>query len=211
MSAINAVFKNSTREDKLVVGSIKSNIGHLESASALAGIIKTIECLERGTIPAQMHFENPSPKIDFTDVKVPVSITDWPQTRCESRRAVVNSFGAGGTNGHAVLEAWPKPNARVDLTTRPFLLKVSAASDEALQRMFHNYVRYVESRQPCLYDIAYTLLSRRSLLLKSKFLVASTIKELLMKLRVDESKTQIRNSEPVRGIVFIFTGQGAQW
>ena len=95
-SAIKAVFDRSHKENPLIVGSIKSNIGHLESAAALASIIKTVECLERGKIPAQMHFNNPNPKIDFNNTHVPVCMIDWPKSGCGVRRAGVNTFGAGG-------------------------------------------------------------------------------------------------------------------
>ncbi|CRK15834.1 hypothetical protein BN1708_011576 [Verticillium longisporum] len=92
------------RPQKLVVGSVKSNVGHLEAAAALAGLVKTVEALERGFIPPQMHFTSPNPKIDFTRLEVPTSLTPWPKTRDGVRRAAIDSFGFGGSNGHAVLE-----------------------------------------------------------------------------------------------------------
>lgn len=87
---------NTDRDKPLIVGSIKSNIGHLESSSALAAIIKTILCLEKGKIPAQMHFVAPNPSINFQGVKVPIEMTDWPRSDLSVRRAAINTFGAGG-------------------------------------------------------------------------------------------------------------------
>lgn len=78
------------------MGSIKSNIGHLESSSALAAIIKTILCLEKGKIPAQMHFLTPNPNINFQGVKIPVELTDWPGSEVSIPRAGINTCGAGG-------------------------------------------------------------------------------------------------------------------
>jgi acyl transferase domain-containing protein len=73
VSAITQTFGKSNRNQKLVVGSVKASVGHLEAGAALIGIIKTIECLERGMIPAQKHFSIPNPKIDFTHVQIPTS------------------------------------------------------------------------------------------------------------------------------------------
>lgn len=96
-SAINAVFESAQRGQPLLVGSIKSNIGHLEACAALAGIVKTVECLERGKVPPQMHFINPNPKIDFQKAHVPIKMMDWPNCSSGIRRAAVNTFGAGVT------------------------------------------------------------------------------------------------------------------
>lgn len=88
---------SANRSNPLVVGSIKSNVGHLESSSALAAIMKTILCFEKGKIPAQMHFVDPNPNIDLRRVRIPVSLMDWPGSEQEVRRAAINTFGAGGT------------------------------------------------------------------------------------------------------------------
>ncbi|KAL9119068.1 MAG: hypothetical protein Q9187_004377 [Circinaria calcarea] len=210
-SAINAVFGQCQREEKLVVGSIKSSIGHLESAAALAGIIKTIECLERGQIPAQMHFGTPNPKINFENVTIPINMMEWPTFQGGIRRAAVNTFGAGGTNGHCVLEAFSRAPSETFELRRPLLFKVAAADTSALRRLALKYADYVEAHNPDLYDLAYTLLSRRSNLKESQFLTATSHKELVQKLRAETRKTYTVASEPVMRVVFLFTGQGAQW
>src|ERR1700693_1489294 len=112
ISAINAIFNISphSRPAKLRVGSVKSNIGHLEAASGLAGVLKTALCLEHGLIPAQMHFQVPNPAANFDHIFIPTSAADWPASRDGIRRAAVNCFGAGGTNGHCVLEALTLPS-----------------------------------------------------------------------------------------------------
>lgn len=99
MGAIERVFASPSRKDKLVVGSVKSNCGHLEACAALIGIIKTVECMQRGWIPGQLHLQNPNPKINFDDLHVPLEATRWPESTDGKRRAVVNSFGFGGANG----------------------------------------------------------------------------------------------------------------
>ena len=102
--AIGAVF-SASREQPLNVGSVKTNIGHLEGASGLAGIIKATLSLENQKIPPNMHFKSPNPEIKFDDWKiaVPTTTKDWHSPN-GIRRASINSFGYGGTNAHVILE-----------------------------------------------------------------------------------------------------------
>ncbi|KAI0484209.1 hypothetical protein GGR56DRAFT_668793 [Xylariaceae sp. FL0804] len=104
-SAIGKVFgKHRSREDPLYVGSVKSNIGHLEAGAGLAGLTKALYALERGQIPPNIWFERPHPKIhlDEWNLNVPTQLMPWPND--ELRRASINSFGYGGTNAHAILD-----------------------------------------------------------------------------------------------------------
>ncbi|KAF2145308.1 uncharacterized protein K452DRAFT_243204 [Aplosporella prunicola CBS 121167] len=211
LGAINAVFAPSHKIQKLVVGSVKSNIGHLESCAALAGIAKTVECLERGLIPPQMHFEKPNPKINFSNIEIPTSVLPWPTSKNGVRRAGINSFGFGGTNGHAVLEYVPGKADSLMPNMRPRLFKVSAANDSSLTLMAASYAKYIESGQPDLNDLAHTLLARRTTLKKSMFLVASSSEELVGKLKDQGIPRITRSRESKPKIGFVFTGQGAQW
>ncbi|ORY58750.1 uncharacterized protein BCR38DRAFT_413069 [Pseudomassariella vexata] len=212
LSAIDAVYRDSHLEQKLMVGSVKSNIGHLEAVAALAGIAKTVESLERGLIPPQMHFVTPNPKIDFTAIEIPRSLTSWPLSPDNTRRAAVNSFGFGGTNGHAVLEYTPRKVTDTNTYyARPYLFKVSASSQSSLKKMTEEYAQYVEVAKPQLQDIAYTLLSRRSTLKNTLFVTAATHEELAMELRRDDWMASIQPDRVVKNVAFIFTGQGAQW
>ncbi|KAI9818135.1 MAG: Type I Iterative PKS [Pycnora praestabilis] len=217
-SAIGAVFGRSHAVQPLVVGSIKSNIGHLEACAALAGIIKTVECLERGKIPPQMHYNKPNPKIDFQNIHIPVDLMDWPTPQRGNRRAAVNTFGAGGlmpfssgTNGHLVCEAYPTALSQAVDAGRPLLFQVSASDDSALKRLSSKYGEYVEKHKPNLHDLSYTLLSRRSNLNRSMFFTASNHEETIMKLKADAPTTYSKSLTPVKEIAFLFTGQGAQW
>ena len=94
-----------------MIGSIKSNVGHLEAAAGMAGLIKTALCSAAPQIPGNLHFENPNPQIPFDDLRLRVAqrLEPWPETHGQPARAGVNSFGFGGTNGHAILEAAPEP------------------------------------------------------------------------------------------------------
>ncbi|KAF7507752.1 hypothetical protein GJ744_010181 [Endocarpon pusillum] len=179
LAAIDAIFGSSHANENLVVGSIKSNIGHLEACAALAGIVKTVECLGRGQIPSQMHFQHANPKIDWSNVKIPTGVMEWPHTKNGRRMAAVNSFGFGGTNGHAVLENWPKKTKLQTVSNCPFLFKVSATNKESIDLMAEDLANYVETRDPDLLSLAHTTLSRRSTLKKSRFIVASSSIELV--------------------------------
>lgn len=195
-----------------MVGSVKSNIGHLEACSALGSIMKVVQCLERGQIPPQMKFKVPNPKLDLQSVEIPRHMTSWPTSNDGIRRAAVNTFGAGGTNGHAVLEAysWGLPQ-HPSLEKRPYLFKVSAADDVSLKQASLRFAEYVEAYKPVLRDLAHTTLSRRSTLRKSIFFTASSHKDVVVALRADDHDIHAKPNEARKGLIFIFTGQGAQW
>jgi acyl transferase domain-containing protein len=200
------------------VGSVKSNIGHLESCAALAGLVKTIECLERQLVPPQMHFESPNPKIDFTNISIPTSVLPWPENpNGGKRRAAINSFGFGGVNAHTVLEEAPLQKlADSQEEDAPKLFKLSASTDVALSCMLKSMADYVEAKRPNLTDLAHTLVARRTTLKRSVFVSATTHEGLLTRLRAtDVPKHAVTKSSEVsetpQRIGFIFTGQGAQW
>ena len=112
-AAIGAVYGIAQKpQDRCVIGSIKGNLGHLESTSGIAGLIKAALCLKHRQIPANLNFEQPNPQIPFDDLqlRVPQRLESWPETYGQPPRAGVNSFGFGGTNAHAILEAPPEPD-----------------------------------------------------------------------------------------------------
>jgi acyl transferase domain-containing protein len=210
LSAINSVFANLHQKEKLIVGSVKSNVGHLEACAAIVGIIKAVECLERGQIPPQMHFVTPNPKINFDAIHIPTTVMDWPKTEDGSRRAAVNSFGFGGTNGHVILEHYPTKLGVTDSVDRPYLFKVSASNQCSLEATASAYAKYVEDREPSLADFSHTLLARRSTFKFSTFLTASSHPELIQKLR-EPAAAVLKKASSVAKVGFVFTGQGAQW
>lgn len=96
--------RSHAREDRLVVGSVKTNLGHLEGACALPGILKVVAALEAGEIPATLGFERPNPRIDFDNSKARVLTNTEPWPKDKLKRASVTSAGFGGTNGHCVID-----------------------------------------------------------------------------------------------------------
>ncbi len=210
-SAINAVFGHADRRRPLVVGALKSCVGHLEACSGLASVVKTIECLERGKIPPQMHLKKLNPQIDFRGFVIPRTTLEWPASPGQTRRAAVNTFGAGGTNAHAVLESHEPRVSRALLTRKTYLFMVSAADEHALSQLSLKYADYVERFKPILPDLAHTLLARRSMLGKSMFFAAGSHDEAASRLRSQTAQTKITQKKSTRAVVFLFTGQGAQW
>jgi acyl transferase domain-containing protein len=213
MAAIDSIFADSHTQQKLIVGSIKPNVGHLEACAALVSIIKVVESLERGLVPPQLHYSTPNPKIKLDSTVIPTSTTSWPRSRNGVHRAAVNSFGFGGTNGHVVLEAVPIVVSEPVSLDRPFLFKVSAVNETSLAALANSYADYIDRRRPVLGDLAYTLLARRSTFKRTLFLTSSSHGELIEKLRTwnDTSKLLTRRPSSNPRIGFVFTGQGAQW
>src|SRR5690606_26286804 len=131
-------------DDPLLVGSVKTNIAHLETASGVAGFMKAVLALHNELIPANLHFHNPSPRIPWAELPVSVVTQPTPWPRGDRRRlAAVSSFGISGTNAHVVLEeapAQPAP-ALAEKRMRPYLvLCLSAKSERALQTLADRYV-----------------------------------------------------------------------
>ena len=191
---------------------MKSNIGHLEATSALAGIVKTILALEHSQIPPQMHFNTPNPKIDFSHLTIAKHSLDWPKGLTRVRLAAVNSFGAGGTNGHVVLQGYScNQSDTYSGDQQPLLYRLSANTDKALGEMRTRLAKYIEQKRPKLQDLAYTLLNRRSAMSRTTYIVAETMEGLLESL-LTPSPTVLRVSTRKNvPVVLVFTGQGAQW
>ncbi|CAF9930981.1 MAG: hypothetical protein ALECFALPRED_004772 [Alectoria fallacina] len=212
-SAISSVYgKPRGTVGPLVVGSVKSSIGHLEACSALGSVMKVVQCLERAQIPPQMNFRVPNPKIDFQNVEIPNQMTSWPTSNDGTRRAAVNSFGAGGTNGHAVLEAYSRGQPQFPiLEKRPYLFKVSSADDVSLKENMLRFAEYVETSKPVLRDLAHTMLGHRSTLRKSLFFTESSHEGVVAALSTDNHNVYTKPNVTNKGLILLFTGQGAQW
>ncbi|KAL7940462.1 polyketide synthase [Trichoderma barbatum] len=200
----------------LVVGSIKSNIGHLECVSGLAAIIKAILVLERGAIPPNANFDHPKPSLNLEKkkIQVPQTLQKWPEA--DVARISINSFGYGGTNAHAVIER-PLLRAAVDEVVSdniPRLFTLSAASQASLQKMLETMTEWVSKHegQTVLRDLSYTLSERRSVMPWRFSCVAASQKELVEALsKASQSTDAVSRISPEVKINFIFSGQGAQW
>ncbi|KPA09301.1 polyketide synthase [Candidatus Magnetomorum sp. HK-1] len=147
-NAIDSIFGDRPGNDPLILGAVKTNIGHLDAASGIAGLIKTVLSLQHNEIPPNLHFRNPSPKIDWTkgNIKVASEKIDWP--RGEKRRiAGISSFGISGTNSHAIIEEPPESIEEQDDTfKRPIhIFTLSAKNEKALHELVRAYCEYLHS------------------------------------------------------------------
>ncbi|KAF4440056.1 putative polyketide synthase [Fusarium austroafricanum] len=216
--AIHRVFTaDCHRSSPLLLGSIKTNIGHLEGASGLAGVVKAVLCLEKGQIPPNMNFEKPNERLDLEawNIKVPTELTQWPAD--VPRRASVNSFGYGGTNAHVILDGYdasphePKNIDDSEVIRRIFVF--SAGHQEAASSLFNRMASYlgdipIERRTRVLQQLAYTLSERRSQLSHRLAVSAGSVDELLN--TFENGKLSLVKSQRVTRLGLVFTGQGAQ-
>lgn len=166
----------------LLIGSVKTNIGHLEAAAGIAGVIKTILCLRHGQIPAHLHFQRPNPHIPWEQypIVVPRELTPWPKG-AQPRRAGVSSFGFSGTNAHVILEEAPSEGERASSPApSPSLqvLPLSAKSPEALRELAAAYVKFLGETGSALADICFTAGVGRSHFGHRMAVVGSTVEEV---------------------------------
>lgn len=222
MSSVFAATRSA--DNPLIIGSIKSNIGHAEPGAGISGVLKAIFAMEKGIIPGNPTFVNPNPKIDFAGWKVKASRTaiPWPSST-PLRRVSVNSFGYGGSNSHVVLEE-PKiatgPSHKSSYinedddflydeeeTIRPSTLVLSANDEQSLRanvKAISNHLINPRTKVS-LTDLAYTLSERRTHHFHRAYVVARNLE-----LQENAFVLGKINSEKPR-VGFIFTGQGAQW
>lgn len=221
-----SVFAATRPVDKpLLIGSIKSNVGHSEPAAGNSGLIKAILSIEKGVIPGTPTFITPSPKIDFARNRVKASRTAiaWPDEGFHLRRASINSFGYGGSNAHAIIDQ-PSATARSsyvssykvvdeeddvdeDESTRPYTLVVSANDATSLKSNIQALCNHLINPRikVSLPDLAYTLSERRTRLWHRAFVTTHTTE-------LDENDFVLaKNSSQTPKIGIVFTGQGAQW
>lgn len=157
VQAIGAVYGAGRTQDRpLYIGSVKTNLGHLEAAAGVAGLVKAALSLEHGEIPPHLHFTTPNPHIawDALPVAVPTRRTTW-DVRERPRRAGVSSFGFSGTNAHVVLEEAPASGVTARPADRADLLVLSAPNDDALRALAARYADFLGTTQEAFVDICH--------------------------------------------------------
>ncbi|MGA8528327.1 MAG: beta-ketoacyl synthase N-terminal-like domain-containing protein [Acidobacteriaceae bacterium] len=195
----------------LLLGALKTNLGHLEAASGIAGLIKTVLVLQHCTVPANLHLNKKNTRIpwDRIGVAVPTENTAW-----EGRYAGVSSFGFSGTNAHVILERAPEAAAEKKEAERPWhVLAVSAKSEAGLERLRGRYAGALRNGRARVADVCFTANTGRAHFEKRCAVVAQSAEEMAAGL---EGSTTVRRfegsaeGEPGR-IGFLFTGQGSQY
>ncbi len=191
------------------LGSVKTNVGHLEAAAGVAGLIKTILALQHERIPSHLHYHEINPHIDLEGSRLRISGDPIPWTRGDRQRlAGVSSFGFGGTNAHIIVGEGP-PLQPAGRTPQTHLFTLSARDEKALHELAGKYVTYFESNPDLdLAGVSYTVNTGRVDFDKRLAVTADSIEELARKLRTDNwelgtEKWELRTA-------FLFTGQGSQ-
>jgi acyl transferase domain-containing protein len=217
VGALGAVFgKNRPQEQPLVIGSVKTNIGHLEAAAGIASLIKVVLALQHKEIPPHLHFKQPNPYINWDElpIKVPTNCLPWSVGE-KPLLAGVSSFGFSGTNAHVVLEeapvAEPMPGRSLE---RPLhLLALSAKTDEALVQIAERYEKHLAANPDlAIENICFTANSGRSHFQHRLSIVADSTADLYDKLASFSAGREVaglfkgKATEPPK-IVFLFTGQ----
>jgi phthiocerol/phenolphthiocerol synthesis type-I polyketide synthase C len=210
------------RKRPLLIGSAKTNIGHLESGAGMAGLLKALLILQKKLVPPSLHFENPNPNIPFEELnlKVSTSLTPVEQTR-HPARVGINSFGFGGTNAHATLMEYrprparaPRKAAPAPAQLPPLLL--SAGSEAALKQLAQRWETLLQHPSTDAYALARSAALGRQALEWRMAILGKSAKDWRTQLALvnkDESAPAAVHSH-VRGgdkIAFIFSGNGAQW
>ncbi len=214
-----------------LLGSVKTNLGHLEAAAGIAGLIKVALALKHREIPPSLHFEEPNPHIPFDQLplRVNTALCPWPVQPDEALLAGVSSFGFGGTNAHVVLQGAPILDSGLHATqskngnrdaTSTYLLPLSARSAPALQSLARSYHDLLIDPQSTAtpYDICYTAGARRS---HHEYRLAATGNSASQLADSLETYTHgevcpglssgRKLSDRGRKLVFVFPGQGSQW
>jgi len=218
VQALTSAFRRFTpKRGYCALGSVKPNVGHLDAAAGMAGLVKTALALQHGRIPGTLHYSRPNPEIDFsaTPFFVSAAATEWPRTKTP-RRAGVMATGMGGTNAHVVLEEAPAVVA-IEAAAGPQLLLLSAKTAAALETATGNLARYLVSEDAAaagsLADVAYTLQVGRSFYPHRRLVVCGSREEGAALLRAAKpagavSGVVIPEPSPV---VFLLPGIGDQY
>ncbi|WP_372156758.1 SDR family NAD(P)-dependent oxidoreductase [Xanthomonas campestris pv. fici] len=199
LSALTQAFRRDTTDNGFcAIGSVKSNIGHLEAAAGIAGLVKVILQMRHGKLAPSLHAAEPNPDIDFprTPFVVQQALGDWPRPRpgdgaAQARPwiAAVSSFGAGGSNAHVVVQEYPTPE-RAPAVAGPQLVPLSAKNEERLKAVAQRLYDFLSrphpldgAGMPSLADIAYTLQVGREPMDARLAIVADSLEALAGKLR----------------------------
>lgn len=218
VGALDAVYgKNRSPDHPLLIGSVKTNIGHLEAASGIASLMKVVLAMQHNQIPAHLHFQDPNPHIEWDQLSLQVATkpTVWQRGE-QPRLAGVSAFGFSGTNAHLILEdppLLPEPPNEVE---RPLhLLTLSAKTESALQQLIKHYHQYLTANPNLnLPDLCFSANVGRSHFSFRLAIIAASVPELQQKLTDVQTKPETSPIAKVASppkIAFLFPGEGSDY
>lgn len=220
MEAIADVFSaHKTIQNKLKIGSVKSNIGHTESVAGLASIVKSTLAISNNILPKSLHFNTPNELIDWNNLPIEVvqKNTEWDNA---NSFAGISSFGVTGTNAHIILGKYNNNSTstenNIKIRKDIFILPLSAKSEKSLIDLTKKYITFIKESDNSLEDICAMAALRRAAYNYRNVFVANSKEELLDKLNdfcesnLEIEKTKFNDDDDIK-TVFIFPGQGSQW
>lgn len=217
IAALTKAFADDAVKQSCAVGSVKTNIGHLDAGAGVAGLIKTVLALKHKTLPPSLNYQRPNPIIEFekTPFYVNHQCTPW-QSSSTPRRGGVSSFGIGGTNAHIIVEETPEElcHSTHDTTSKSILLCWSAKSKTSLDQYTDKMIALLASdTSPVIEDIAFTLNHGREKFAFKRALICTSKQDALTKLREEKPVSVVTTQcdDESAGNVFMFPGQGSQY
>jgi acyl transferase domain-containing protein/thioesterase domain-containing protein len=216
IKGLTQAFRRETdRKGFCAIASLKTNVGHLDAAAGVAGLIKTVQALRHRQLPANLHFQSANPQIDFQNSPfyVNTALCDW-RSDGTPRRAGVTSLGIGGTNAHVILEEAPE-HVRGESTRPHQIIPLSARTEAALEETASRLATHLlDNPSLSLGDVAFTYQSGRTAFRNRRFAVASTSAQAARTLLAPETRRGFTGSVPSTSsssVVFLFPGQGSQY
>ena len=204
---------NTKKNNYCAIGTVKSNIGHLNAAAGVAGFIKTVLSIKYKQIPPSLHLKKPNPKIDFLNSPffINTKLKDW-ESENYPLRAGVSSFGVGGTNAHVILEEYLETNEEQSGRLWHILL-LSAKTKTALTKSISNLCDFLrKNRGVNLGDVAYTLMVGRQHFNHRRFVLCSCIEDAIESLSLPNTdNTKHLSSKSESKVAFLFPDQGSQY
>ena len=213
-AALTRAFRPSTKQrGYCALGSVKSNIGHLDAAAGVAGLIKTVLALKHRELPPSLHYETPNPEIDFANSPFYVNARLRPWERNGTpRRAGVSSFGIGGTNAHVIVEEAPEPEPGSSSKRAWQVLPLSAKTEAALEAITNNLSVHLDQSTDELADVGYTLSVGRRAFSQRRVVLCRDREQALAALRGEDEANVLSGAARERqpSVVLLYPGQGAQ-
>ncbi|XP_069133134.1 phthioceranic/hydroxyphthioceranic acid synthase-like [Argopecten irradians] len=208
---------NDTCQGNVYLGSVKTNIGHLESAAGVAGLIKVLLMIEHGKIVPSLHFDKPNPNVDFAKyrLKIPHTISPWPcPAEGRGRLSCINSFGFGGTNSHAIIKQYQGNSCRKLLKPpEDEIIAISGNDITSLRKSLAHLKQNIHKAKYCIQDVSYTSTCRRdhypyrvAIQVKTK---EDAVRKCEEQMRELDSIQAVGFSKP--NVVFVFCGVGTTW
>jgi acyl transferase domain-containing protein/acyl-CoA synthetase (AMP-forming)/AMP-acid ligase II/acyl carrier protein len=214
VEALTEIYGPASPQGSCYLGAVKTNIGHLEGAAGIAGLIKMVLCLHKAVIPPNINFNQLNPHINLDNSRFQLPLTSQPWIMEQGQRyGAVSSFGIGGTNGHIILEEAPQHKPIPSAVERPLhIVALSAKTAPALSDLVQHYLRFVNTPPECvLPDLAYSANTGRNHFGHRIALVVDTAVALALQLQSRQANTRDCKTLPSPKTAFLFTGQGSQY